>query len=303
MLYLEWSNSVDVKSMFRDMIRLIRNYFEQNVVIFNDVIPNRDILETIMDEKLLKEPVNVKKIEVILQIFDYPISTPVFIAERILRGHYRTSATSILKEVGCQHVFLHNKMVDSSSASSISSPESESRKRKTPSASKSTADELSAHADHTPKKLKTCQIACWVDCGLELRRHQTNYTSVKGTPIIVDVLFFTPKRDVLEKLAVHLGLISIDKIVREAGIEADLEEVLQLRMDNPDAKVYRLIQAYINRDLMFGRSNVCITSNESVFEIVNANVKVALLQESESVSYSSVTRFSSMVGESQVPRS
>ena len=96
-----------------------------------------------------------------------------------------------------------------------------------------------------------------------------------------DLLIFVDNESMCQSLATFLGLVIIEGLVRGAKINVNIDEVLQLRTKNKGAKLYKLIQLYLNRKLMFGSNNICITSNYNLFKFIRSDAKAVMFYKSE----------------------
>lgn len=71
--------------------------------------------------------------------------------------------------------------------------------------------------------------------------------------------------------------------MKEAG-EKDVNYVL-FRLDNKSAKLYRLIQSYINKYLINGYNNICIVNHLSLWKNFNANVRAVVSTDTRKVTF------------------
>ena len=104
------------------MLQLITKFsLKYYLKIDVDRLPTCDILNIILKDSKKQTENTANRIHVApinLKVNDQPLSSPIFISGEILSAHKRTSASSKLKTVGTQHVFLHEKMIDTSESSS-----------------------------------------------------------------------------------------------------------------------------------------------------------------------------------------
>lgn len=256
---------VEVENFFK-------NYYLQEIDITTD--KKVCILNALSEEKR-KIPENIEKslITVTLEIEDYPIGITIHLPDDVL-SRKRTYAHSNIKQIGCQHVYTHSKMLDSSTSGSSTSTTALDSKDKS-------------------KKLKMCQIAKAPNFDGELAKHQKNRTFWKGEHVVVDVLIFLSDSEMGKSIANYLGLIHAEQLILEAEFNNNVDEVLQSSTANEKSKVYRFLQAYIDQKLMFGYSNICLTGNYNIFVKFRANVKSVIFKPSDYIKFSDLPEYSS----------
>lgn len=271
MFYVAWASTSNVQDMFSILMQRLHEFFSSHY-LETDVkkLPERDILYILLECQNLKTSTTSEKIVVDVTIDEYELSKPVYVSENILQKE-RSHATSKLKKIGYQHVYIH-RTIDSSASS-----EKDSR---------SDDDEPLA------KKLKTCQLAKSVDYDNLLSRHKKNATTLTGSKTNVYILIFCDSKEKCRNIASHFGFIFLDDILRDVEINAPIEEVYQLRTANKSAKLYRLIQALFNRKLMFGFNNICLTANDNIFCNISANVKAIICYGDDPIRYIDISSHS-----------
>jgi len=139
--------------------------------------------------------------------------------------------------------------------------------------------------------LKTCQKAKYINLFGELSRHWKNSTHWTNNVACTDVLIFVDEK-IGKTLAVYLGLIHLESIITEAELNAKESEILLVRSANKGAKLYKLIQAFINQKLMIGRHNFCLTSNYDFFLNIKANTKAIIFKENDYLTFTNLPAYS-----------
>lgn len=124
------------------------------------------------------------------------------------------------------------------------------------------------------RKKKTCQkaeVVCEDIPGLFVC-HRHNSEDIKGTTVHVDLLIFLLNPEICAVLTKLLGMIFIDKILLLSN-EHEIEE----RIRDKEVKIYRLLQTLINRELIHGCHNICLTNSPYLFENIKANFKSVIV--------------------------
>lgn len=259
--YIVWSNEIKQKDLFRCVLDQVTNFFKTYFLTIDENLPEKDILYCLCkpsNEHRLSTTVNAMPISVDLKVSDYPVCTPIYVSDELLVANERTAASSGFPTIGCQHIYMHKHVVDSSTSNSSASEEI-----------------LDPCIEPVLKKLKICQKAKFAPLRGELRRHRQNSTLLIGDKTVVDILIFCSSAKVCKNVAQYLGLISLEDCLREADIEVESPAVCS-HLFNEDARLYRLLNTYFARKLMLGCNNIGITYTDTLFLNVNANTKATI---------------------------
>lgn len=280
-VYIKWTNSNNVRELFRSTLRDINEYFKSYYLEIDlQHHPERDILTSIRNNK--KKRLGLETCDRISFDFkvtkaDYTLSTPIYISKEILAKCFKSEPASSMNSVRTQHVRLHSHMVDIDTFSSSSSVDTKlDDDEGSPSKKKKLDENL-----ELLKKIKTCQLAKYARCSEQLALHQKNNSEFVGNQAYANVLIFIKDYEICQRLANYLGFICVENAILQGNINANINEVLQIRTANKNAYLWRLIQSYINIELMFGCSNICLTSNCNIFTTVNAQSKCIILKKSD----------------------
>lgn len=247
-LYIAFANTCSLQKLYSDILERFKKYIKEHLLTQNY---DKDILYYFLEsdkyENSMEEQV---KSSISIEVIKQPLLPPFNIA-----SEYKIANQVVLEmnEIGYQHLYELSSVEDSSETNTS---DSDTESRDGP----------------NRKRLKTCQRAIEVDCGPMLYAH-TNKTKNTGMVPNVDVLIFMD-RSVCKKLSTYLGLIYLEEIIEEA--EEKINENILARLDNNNSKLYRVLQSYINKSLMAGKNNVCLTHHFVLWQNINANVRAVI---------------------------
>lgn len=297
--YIKWTNERQARQMFKNTLRETQEFFKQYFLRLHPKDSfKKDILNVVKENSVgritgtLQEVTPSKNLGIVIN--DHPLMNTVYIANDILLTNLRTYSTSNMNHLGCQHLYIHDRMLDTSTASSTDSMLDTIEKSSSP--SKRRRRYARTSDDPIINELKTCQKAKLAKCNNELARHKYNSSTWDPKKCVqVDLLIFINNHQMCWDISCFLGLIHIESIVEEANINADIEEVLQLCTVNAESKIYRLIQSHINVKLLSGFNNICLTANYHIFKNVTANSKCLIFNEADYERYSDLPTRASFI--------
>jgi len=283
--YCAWANSKAVDIRFGEIVRQMKNFFTDHVIVVDMDSTNYDgdILFSFIGRKNPKspqfgdfEPLNIQPSDV--KIFDHCLNQPILISGDILNKCNRHTACSNVKAIGYQHINRHKIIETDASDSSINDIFS--------STSEDILDEdefqkpeRKRHKIHT---FKTCQLSIFMDCNNFLLSYEDNFTQLTGTKTKLEVLILCPQnsKTICQKIATHL--IFIEDIFGK--IEQNTKnKKFSHNVNQKEGKLYPLFQNYVARSLMLGCSNISLTCDLAIFKNMNSNVKCMIFSEKDEI--------------------
>lgn len=307
--YRVWSNTKALRSLFDNTIKDIQVHFKKYYVhLDTKEDDNRSVINIDMLHKLLQpgqekpDDIRVEKSNVVVEVNEYPLSTTILVSENIL-PNARNQAYSKMDSIGGQHIVISTTVEDSSTEPEASSTQSSELEQISDTSQSSTPLDSISYSAITQKRKKSkknddglysdrkiCQIAKDLNYDGVLEPHMFNATTIDPTSVgaCVDVLIFVKNQQICRYLSKFLGIIFLEDSLAETVNSRTLHEMLNMWFRNPRAKSYRLLQNVIGRRLMFGRSNICLTSRYQLFFHVKANTKglIYLEKDREECDYS-----------------
>lgn len=278
-VYIIWANHDNVTYLFNETVERSFDILSRKCIPSSESDEETDLLYVMLkEEDLLDKPTGIveKEIHVELNALDYPLFRPVLLPSEILTSKKRNYASSAFNTIGVQHL-TKPAFTDSNPSSRASSRASS---KEPTSASSSSLDEPTDMEDSSTSNpiksilTKTCQLATQADCQGLLSTHQKNSTPLIGTHTKVWILVYcnSSELELYRKISKSLGVIFIDDIIEQAGVNAKNDEILE-RLSHTDSKLYRMLQTRINQQLILGKNNFCVTSNADIFLTIKANVR------------------------------
>jgi len=291
--YCAWANSTAVDIKFDEIVRQMKNFFTDHVIVIDMDLTNYegDILFSFIGKKNPKsllfgdfEPLNIQPSNV--KIFDHCLNQPILLSENILIKSNRHTACSNKKALGFQHINRHKIIETDASNSSINDMFS------------STSEDFFDGPERKRQKIntyKTCQLKIFMDCNNLLHPHNKNFTQLKGTETKLEVLILCPQnsKTICQKIVTHLGLIFIEDMFGKIEQNAKNKKMFY-NVDQKKGKLYPLFQNYVARSLMLGCSNISLTCDLAIFENMNSNVKCLIFSEKDTIRNSAVKHLINM---------
>jgi hypothetical protein len=269
LFYIAFANTCCLQKLYSDILERFKKYIEEHVLTQND---DKDILyyffESVKYENSMEEQV---RSSISIEVKKQPLLAPFNIAPEY---KFANQVVSKVNSIGFQHLYELSTIKDSSESNTNTSD-----------------SDIGSGDASSRKRLKTCQRAIEVDCGPLLEVH-TNRTKNTGMIPNVDVLIFMDK-SVCKKLSTYLGLIYIEDILEEAE-ENQFNDIVS-RLNNKNAKLFRLLQSYINKYLIAGNNNVCLTHHFVLWQNINANVRAVISNELDYSIYMKVSQTANFV--------
>lgn len=269
-VYIMFANANNLEELYTDVLGRFEEYIRTNLL---QERYDEDILQTFLKSKKYAPTTSIMKEHdnnVNVEIHSRPLLPTINIAPSLkISGQIHTKMNAI----GYQHLYILAEMRGSSESCNTDSSDSGS-------------------GDCVPlrKKLKTCQKAIEVNCKSMLGPHIKNTTQLTGTTVEVDLLIFMGE-EFSAQLCNYLGLIYVESLLKEA--EEDTDSVIY-RLNYKTAKLYRLIQSYINKYLINGYNNICIVNNISLWENFNANVRAVISTNSKDINFVEAVKISNI---------
>lgn len=251
-----------LEKLYTDVLARFKKYISTNLL---EQKYDKDILYSFFKSmecaSTMKEQ---EKTNLSIEIYSRPLLPAINIAPSLKISHQMLTK---MNNIGYQHLYMLSTMTDTSESSNAN-----------------TSDSDLGSGDHVPlkKKLKTCQKAIKVNCESMLEPHIKNSIRVTGATVHVDILIFVDKT-ICKQLTDYLGLIYVEGVLEDAE-EKDINDIL-FRLNNKSAKLYKLIQSYINKQLINGYNNICLVHHLSLWENFNANVRAVISTETRNIAF------------------